>query len=634
MHAQFTVASPAVVPPSLSCERMPPQGRRARRLLFACGLAVLAARPAAADGAWSFESAEKLYPRTKLRPEDVPVPHVEVEKDVDLPRGVGDGPELTIESYEVVGATLIPPSEIRGILRPYLGEKRYMSDVQAARDALLKEYGKRGFPNVAVSLPQQTLLDGRVRLEVVEARLGTVRIENPGVDWYDDAGVRRATPHLVPGALVREEDQEADLAEANRPRDRHVSPVIKAGEVPGTVDLELKVDDRAPIHGYVEWNNYRTAGSPQQRMAVKLGYENLWQREHSSSLRYEFAPYTGEKFHEVQIWTLTYELPMPWSPRQNLFAYASWSDTTSLLPSAINSLGVGFTSGLRYALGLPIAGWMPELGYDHTLVAGVDYKSIESALVAGADSIVTPIRYLPWTIGYQGTIARPQSFTAFNLSADFHFAGTIESGGSKEDFQNNRGGVNDANVVDGTFAVYQADLDTTIRLPGMLTILGQGRFVELPEPSVMSLQDDWTLAVSVAGQYANEPLVSPEQFPLGGRYSVRPYLEGEFFGDHGYDVQIELRSRALERFLGGYLGEKIQALVFYDRGEYFLRSTAENDGIDEEGVLQGVGVGVRASLLETPYGSLRGEAYLGLPTIATTDTKRTPRLLFQVKADF
>jgi hypothetical protein len=51
-------------------------------------------------------------------------------------------------------------------------------------------------------------------------------------------------------------------------------------------------------------------------------------------------------------------------------------------------------------------------------------------------------------------------------------------------------------------------------------------------------------------------------------------------------------------------------------------------------VLQGVGVGLRASLLETPYGRLRGEAYVGLPTIETEDTKRTPRLLFQVKADF
>ena len=128
--------------------------------------------------------------------------------------------------------------------------------------------------------------------------------------------------------------------------------------------------------------------------------------------------------------------------------------------------------------------------------------------------------------------------------------------------------------------------------------------------------------------------MSIEQFPLGGRYSVRPYLEGERFGDHGYDVQVELRSRALERFLRGSLGEKVQALVFYDRGEYFLRSITVKDRIDERGALQGFGLGLRGSLLDTPYGRLRGEAYLGFPTIETQDTSFAPRLLFQVKADF
>jgi hemolysin activation/secretion protein len=413
-----------------------------------------------------------------------------------------------------------------------------------------------------------------------------------------------------------------------------VTPVLKAGEAAGTVDVDLKVDDRIPLHGSLEWNNYHTPGTPRQRMTARIGYENVWQREHRAALLYTFAPYTGDEFHDVQVWVLTYGMPTPWSPRQNVFAYAAWSDTTSLLPSAINSLGKGFTSGLRYTLGLPLARFMPEIGFDHSLVAGVDYKSVENALVQGSESIVTPIRYLPWTIGYQATAARTHSFTSLNASLDFHLAGTIDNGGSKEDFQENRGGVRDTNVVDGTYAIYNVDFDTTIRLPALLTTLAQGRFVELPEPEVASLEDDWTLAFNAAAQYANEPLVSLEQFPLGGRYSVRPYLEGERFGDHGYDMQIELRTRALERFLGGFLGEKLQLLAFYDRGEYWLRSVTENEGIDEEGVLQGVGVGVRASLLETPYGRLRGEAYVGLPTIETQDTKRTPRLLFQVKADF
>ena len=42
--------------------------------------------------------------------------------------------------------------------------------------------------------------------------------------------------------------------------------------------------------------------------------------------------------------------------------------------------------------------------------------------------------------------------------------------------------MSDSNVVDGTYAIYHLDVDTTLRLPGLLKTLAQGRFVELPAP--------------------------------------------------------------------------------------------------------------------------------------------------------
>jgi hemolysin activation/secretion protein len=624
---------------------MSPRVPRRARPLAACLLLLgLAAPPAAADGAWSFESARKLYDVEKLRPEDVPVPEVVVDESFRLPRGVGQGPELEIKSYEVVGATLIPQSEVQRVVSPYLGPGRYMSDIQAARDALQAAYEERGFPTVAVQLPKQTLLDGRVRIEVVEARLGAVRVDNPGIDWYSEGGVRRATPNLQSGALVRSEDLESDLARANRPRDRRVTPVLKAGQEAGTVDLDLKVDDRIPLHGSVEWNNYHTPGTPEERMTARVSYENLWQLDHALSVQYTFVPRPSEQFDEVQVWVLTYAAPNPWRDDDRLFAYAAWSDTASILPTntSINSLGNGFTTGARYNLGLPLP-FVDWDWYQHALVLGVDYKSIENALRQGVNTIRTPIRYLPWSVSYQGTVVRPHGFATITAGTDFHFAGTIDNGGSKEDFQNNRGGINDNNLVDGTYAIYHLDVDTTLRLPGLLQTLAQGRFLELPAPRT-SFDDDAALVVGLSGQYADEPLVSTEQFPLGGRYSVRGYLEGEAFGDHGWDLQMELRTPALRDFLGGFLGEKIQGLAFWDVGQYWLLETQKeptgSTPLGDEYVdvgnnrLQAVGVGARASFLETPWGAIRGEAFLGLPTIESLNSKRTPHLFFQVTAEF
>jgi hemolysin activation/secretion protein len=603
-------------------------------LLPVCLAALLAPAPAAADGAWSFESARKLYGVKKLRPEDVDVPPVIVDTSWVPPRGVGDGPQLEVKSYEVVGATLISPSEIQAVLKPYLGKDRYMSDVNAARDALQAAYEERGFRTVAVVLPKQTLLDGRVRIEVVEARLGLVTIENPGVDWYSVDGVREATPHLHPGAIVRAEDLAADMQKANEPFDRRVTPVLRAGAEPGTADLELKVDDRIPLHGSVEWNNYRTPGTPRQRMTVRLGYENIWQKQHESSLSYTFVP-SGRDFDDVQVWVLTYGAPNPWRESDKLFAYAAWSDTASVLPTntLLNSLGEGFTTGLRYSLELPLPPALEVEWYRQSLLLGMDYKSIQNALVQGENTIDTPIRYLPWSVTYQGAFVRPHSLATVAVGTDFHFKGTIPSGGSEEDFQNNRGGIRDDSQVDGTYFIYHADFDATLRLPALLTTLAQGRFVDLPPPT-LSWEDDATFYASLGGQYADEPLISVEQFPLGGRYSVRGYLEGEFFGDHGWDLQAELRTPALRDFLGGWLGEKIQGIAFYDVGEVYLRDVLD-DRIDDMQRLQGVGIGARGSIARSPVGSLTGEAFLAFPTIGTVNTeRREPAFFFQVKAEF
>jgi hemolysin activation/secretion protein len=53
------------------------------------------------------------------------------------------------------------------------------------------------------------------------------------------------------------------------------------------------------------------------------------------------------------------------------------------------------------------------------------------------------------------------------------------------------------------------------------------------------IYNEWTVSLSGNGQIANGPLISNEQFPLGGMSSVRGYHEGEDYGDSGWRVSIE-----------------------------------------------------------------------------------------------
>ena len=103
------------------------------------------------------------------------------------------------------------------------------------------------------------------------------------------------------------------------------------------------------------------------------------------------------------------------------------------------------------------------------------------------------------------------------------------------------------------------------------------------------LPDNFTLYGSMAGQWANEPLLNLEQFELGGNGSVRGYREGELYADTGWVGQLELRSPVL---LAGAKRLKIgtQITAFTDYGEGYQLDQAPCRASDQS--LWGAGVGV------------------------------------------
>ncbi|MBN4669065.1 ShlB/FhaC/HecB family hemolysin secretion/activation protein, partial [Pandoraea nosoerga] len=67
------------------------------------------------------------------------------------------------------------------------------------------------------------------------------------------------------------------------------------------------------------------------------------------------------------------------------------------------------------------------------------------------------------------------------------------------------------------------------------------------------LPEGFQLYGKVQGQMADGPLVSSEQFSLGGLDTVRGYLESEMLGDNGAVANIELRTPNVGSMLQGEL---------------------------------------------------------------------------------
>jgi hemolysin activation/secretion protein len=575
-------------------------------------------------GASTFESGERRYAKPEVKLEDIRVPRVEVKAGAPT-TPPPSGPSFAIDRFEVAGNTLLTPSQVDGVLAPFRGPGRSLGDVEKARDALQKRYEADGFLTVAVAIPQQTVESGTVRLEVLEARVGNVEVRNAGVHWVSDARVRSEVPHITPGAILRQEDLAEDMESANRSADARVRPQLEAGKRPGEVDVGLIVDDRIPLHGSLDFNNQYTPGSPNTRMDASASYSNLWGLGHEIGAHYQFVPRTGE-FDQVQIWAGTYRMPMPWSDRQQLFGYYAKSDTTnaSAAGGGIGILGKGENYGLRYTVDLPrVAGWRE---FSHALTFGVDHKNVENTVSESNANIVTPIKYLPFLVAWSGTLAREQTISTAHLGLAFNFAGLI-GGGTKTDFQINRGGIDPTSPVNGDYHIVTLALQHTVRMPAVLQTLAAGHFVDLPKPEG-SFFDDWTLDLSARGQVADQPLIATEQFAAGGVDSVRGYLQSEKFGDDAYDLQFTLASPFYRNFLGGRFGERVQLLAFWDNANlWLLNDPSQPHTIRSR--LEGAGFGIRAGLFE----HVNAEFLLGWPLIETENSDAL-RYHFRVAVGF
>ena len=591
-------------------------------------LLVLAAQPAVASsldaGASTFESGARRYEPEEIDFGDIRVPPVEVDTEAVAP--VPEGPLFPIDRFEVTGNTLLTSSQVAQELEAFRGPDKSLADVERARDALQKRYDAEGFLTVAVAIPQQTVESGVVRLQVLEARVGRVEVQNAGIDWLGEKRVRARLRHTAPGAVLRQSDLQEDMVRANRSPDARVRPQLAAGSEPGLVDVALVVDDKIPLHGAINYSNNHTPGSPETRMDATLSYANLWGLGHELGVFYQFVP-TSAQFSDVQIFAGTYRAPMPWDEGQQLFAYYAKSDTTNAAATGgdLSILGKGNNSGLRYLLPLPLPKSDAFALYSHELSFGVDYKDIENAVTASDASIITPIKYLPFSLAWTGTRAGEQAISNAKVGVNFNFAGMV-SGGSEQDFQINRGGIDPGSPVTGTYQIITLGLQHTARLPGVLQTLAAGHFLDLPRPDKGFL-DDWTFALRSSGQIATQPLIATEQFGAGGVDTVRGYLDRERFGDNAYDLQMELRAPSLTRLFGGRLQERIQLLAFWDTAE--LWTLADPTAPRTQSRLAGAGIGMRASFFD----HLNAEMFYASPLIHTEESSR-PRFQFNVAVGF
>jgi hemolysin activation/secretion protein len=505
-----------------------------------------------------------------------------------------------IGAMDVTGNTLLPQVEIERAVYPHIGPGRSVADVEAARTDLEKAYRARGYDSVVVDIPQQSASSGVIRLAVVEAKLASIQVT--GVGEGAARSVRARTPSLREGMVPNLTEAQAELAEANRLPGRQVTPLLKPGKQPGTIDLELKVAQQEPLHGTIQLSNDHSPNTRPLRVLASVRDENLWGLGHTLSATYVVAP---EDRSNAEVFAASYLAPIwgsPWSVL--VYGYKSNSNVAAL--GGTNVLGDGYAVGVRGILKLPSKG-----AFSHSLSFGVDYKDFnEQVTLTGVDEAIrTPIHYLPLTATYSASYAGEKSSLTSSLAVTLGLRpismGAIPTG-------------------DVDSAGNPIFLDAFGAKRGSFNARSNFVHVNLDAEYTRTIGKDFVGLLRFSGQFANGPLISNEQFAAGGLTSVRGYLQSEAIGDDGVAGTAELRSPAIR------LGKIVDELRFYGFSD--IGYARMLDALPEQiatMTLWSAGVGAKFQLLKY----LSGDVSVAFP-LTRGVRKRSPYAGFSVKAEY
>jgi hemolysin activation/secretion protein len=448
--------------------------------------------------------------------------------------------------YRVEGSTLLPVTVVEQAVYPHLGEKKTLADVEAAREELEKAYHGAGYLTVLVSIPQQKVDGGVVRLAVTEAPVDRLRVVESR--YFSLGAIKAGAPELAEGNVPHFPQMQEELAALNRSPDRRITPVMRPGKTPGTVEVDLKVQDALPLHGGIEVNNRYSQDTTPTRLTASLRYDNLWNRQHGLGLTVQTVP---ENPDESRVFSASYTWPL--ASGNFLAFYGVKSDSDVAAVGTLNVVGKGVILGARYIL--PLRG---SEDFFHTATLGVDHKDFDQAVrLIGSGGFNTPITYMPFTLGWDGTWLGQGRSSKLGVAFNFHLRGLV---GDEQEFADKR---------------FKGR-------PGYAYLRGTVSHSETG-------RGGWGASARASWQLAGQPLISNEQFAIGGAETVRGYLESAALGDKGLALSLEASTPNFAKRLSDALDDA-HALTFFDGGTV---KVIDPITADDHYTLAGAGLGLR-----------------------------------------
>ena len=471
-----------------------------------------------------------------------------------------------INSVQLAPSEILTKEETGAIIQKLVGRNVFISDIQAVIDEINTLYADKGYVTAKAFLPEQTVTDGNIYIDVIESRIGNISVEENR--WTRTKYITDRLPQKE-GELFDIVDLEQDVLDFNRYNEGvKLSANLKAGEKPGTTDIEIKADEKFPFHlvGVMDNQGRYTTGS--LRGGAMLYADSLFGLRDKMSVGTYLSGGVTSPFFD-------YNIPVNKHDGRIGFLYSSgfakvkWGEFAPLdLKSKSYQYSLYYTQPIIRKPGFELKGYA-ALNYkrarttlfDDAVKLGVDnVTSVEAALNMRKDT-----KYGIWYASQSAYYAIP-ILNSQNDNHYFKYSGAVVR---LHDFSHG--------VIGQLRSNYQI-------IPGS----------------------------------QNVPYL--DQIQAGGLATVRGYSEGLMIGKNGYFVSGELMFPLLPREITSprsgqkipFIGKYVKGAIFADHAGIF--PAASYDPYGGSYFMASLGMGLRVQL----PGDLSARLYWGFPILNDT----------------
>jgi len=475
---------------------------------------------------------------------------------------------LKVDQFLFEGNNLIPSPELSEVIQSYQGKELTLPQMKEAAREITAYYHRKGFMLVKAIIPKQAFDSSQVRLKVVEGKLGNIDIQ--GAENYDPEWIKERFMASYQDGALRRDDFIKGLILLNEFSDLKVKATLKPGKEIGAVDAILKVEDTAPLHFGLDYNNYGTFQTGANRVGLNFDAGNLIGQGDQLSLR----GVVGFPSANTNFFQTIYTTPVGMDGTQLSANYQNGAFTVSQGLGAILDI-----RGRANIYGLAVSHPL-ERSFEHSSNIGLalNYKDVRNDFFGGALPFTRDL-YTTARLTYQADWRQVSGRTLLQAAWTQGLGGTPSS-----DPLVSRVGAS------GGFSKLNFDLARVQNLqPGLYAVL-RG-----------------------SAQLSSQPLYIAEQMAMGGPDTVRGFTQAELLGDEGYLVSAELRWSPIQDE-----PERFQMAFFFDHGGVSLKRPQPGD-LPRGGKLTGAGLGFRLGL----GGSSTARVDIGFPVSPTTNANNT-----------